>query len=115
MSIRHWILDENGEPVPADLMTWALWFEDLDNRLVGSDELPGGVVVSTIFLGIDCSFGPEPPPMFWETMVFCEGVALDGFDFRSVERCAGSREQAEGMHAEMLRAVSEWLERDSLS
>jgi hypothetical protein len=38
-------------------------------RRVGYDERRDGIRVSTVFLGLDHSFG-NGPPVLWETMVF---------------------------------------------
>ena len=65
---ERYILDANGRPQPCDdLMTWARWMED-GNRVLRKTEI-GGVRVSTVFLGLDHSFG-EGPPVLWETMIF---------------------------------------------
>lgn len=62
-----YILDANGNPQPCDLETWAKWFEKAQ-RHVAIDNI-GKVVVSTIFLGLDHSFG-QGKPVLWETMIF---------------------------------------------
>lgn len=92
-------LDRDGKPRPCpDLLEWANWFEKSGNeRQVRLDTFESGHV-STIFLGIDYNFG-DGPPILWETMVF--GGPLD----QTQDRCAGSREQAEAMHAAMLERV----------
>ena len=67
---EHYVLGASGEPVATDLMTWALWLEtNRESRRVGYDELDGGVRVSTVFLGLDHSFGGAVP-VLWETMIF---------------------------------------------
>jgi hypothetical protein len=59
---------ETGEIIPAtDLIKWAIWFEGTENH-VGLDEV-SGFIVSTIFMGINHSFGNRRPQWF-ETMVF---------------------------------------------
>ncbi len=70
---KHYILDGH-EPIDVDLMTWAQWFEHAD-RQVAHTEFPGGRV-STVFLGLDHSFGSGPPLLF-ETMIF--GGPEDGY------------------------------------
>jgi hypothetical protein len=65
----HYILTENGEIKPVDVMTWARWFESAE-RHVGNDFLPNGVHVSTVFLGIDHNFRQEGAPLLFETMIF---------------------------------------------
>ena len=59
---------EGREIKKVDLMTWAKWFETAD-RQIGKDEIDG-VIVSTVFLGIDHSFGKGMQPILFETMVF---------------------------------------------
>lgn len=51
---------------------WAMWMETAD-RVVGRDdiEIDGEEVrISTVFLGIDHSFGLGGPPVLFETMIF---------------------------------------------
>jgi len=94
------ILNDKGEPIPEpDLLTWARWFEK-GNRRVATETI-GESRISTVFLGLDHAFNPFDggPPVLWETMVF--GGPLD----QEQERCSGNREQAEAMHAAMVRRV----------
>jgi hypothetical protein len=66
---RFYILDENHQPVPAgDLIKFANFFVNDSSRRVGYTKL-NGLVVSTVFLGIDYRFG-YGPPLFFETMIF---------------------------------------------
>lgn len=67
------------------------------DRHVGNETI-GPARISTVFLGIDYSWG-KGPPVLWETMVF--GGKLD----REMNRCSGSWEQAEAMHADMVERV----------
>jgi hypothetical protein len=69
-------------------MEWARWLETA-NRHVAERRL-GTIRVSTVFLGIDHSFGRGLPVLF-ETMIF--GGKFDGYQ----ERCM-TWEQAEVMH-----------------
>ena len=62
----HYIL-KDGQPVKAELLVWAKWFEKSE-RTVAKDEI-GKVLVSTVFLGLDHRFG-SGPPVLWETMIF---------------------------------------------
>ena len=65
-------LDENGDPIPCDdILEWGRWFET-SNRHVARTEIVPGVVVSTVFLGLDHNFGALGPPVLWETMVSAE-------------------------------------------
>ncbi len=88
---------ENGNPVPCEnLMEWGKWMETAD-RHVALTEL-GDVKVSTVFLGLDHSFG-GPTPVLFETLVF--GGPLDGEMNRYT-----FREDAEKGHADMVVKVS---------
>jgi hypothetical protein len=79
MNSGRYIL-KDGEVVPCpDLMEWAKWYERADEqRRVGYDII-GGVRLSTVFLGLDHSFGSfggMSMPVLFETMIF--GGPLDG-------------------------------------
>lgn len=70
---------KDGVPVPEpDLIKWARSFKNIDNRRVAFTEI-GDVHVSTVFLGLDHSFGGGKPVLF-ETMIF-EGEH-DGYQER---------------------------------
>ena len=97
MSANRYTLDADGNPVSEpDMMKWAQWFEKAE-RHVGNETI-GDSKISTVFLGLDHAFGGGAP-VLWETMVF--GGALD----QEQDRCSGSREQAEAMHAQMVKRV----------
>lgn len=98
---RHlYVLDTKGRPVlEDDVLKWAAWFETANtSRFVGETHIKNSRV-STVFLGIDNNFFSHGPPILWETMVF--GGKLD----QEQTRCSGSREQAEAMHAQMVKKV----------
>lgn len=82
---RYWIL-ENGEPKPVpSVMSWARWLESLkdEDRRVAYTSISADIQVSTVFLGIDHSFG-GPVPLLFETMVF--GGVRDGTQWRTSSR-----------------------------
>jgi len=99
--LNHYILDEtSGEPrVAKNLAEWVFWLKDADrcvkNEWVDVNGIE--VCVSTIFLGIDHNFLGEGLPILWETMVF------NGPNNFALERCSGTREQAEAMHAATIK------------
>lgn len=69
--IGQYILDDSHNPVEASGLKWAMWIESSnDKRRVARDELPGGGMISTVFLGLDHRFGEDGPPILFETMVF---------------------------------------------
>lgn len=73
-----YILDDAGNPQSCDLLTWARWFGDGKARKVVVDERDD-VRISTVFLGLDHSFGGGVP-ILWETMIF--GGAHDEYQER---------------------------------
>lgn len=91
-----YILDGHETVPVSELLTWAEWFETA-NRSVARNDDGRGVVVSTVFLGIDHIFGDDPPILF-ETLVF--GGTHDG----EIVRCE-TWEQAEAQHLRMVNLV----------
>jgi hypothetical protein len=76
----HWILDENHVPVAledgdAAMLTWARRFENHDNSRVAFTEIVPGVTVSTVFLGLDHSFGFGDQPLLFESMAFVKDIS----------------------------------------
>ena len=92
---EHYIL-EGHEVVPADLMTWAKWYETVDSRHVARETVEGADI-STVFLGLNHQYG-DGPPMLFETLVF--GGPLD----QEMDRCSTWAE-AEEMHRAMCERV----------
>lgn len=67
----YYTLDDDKNVVPvSDVKEWAKLFENEGARRVASTSMKS-VWVSTVFLGLDHSFG-EGPPLLFETMVFGE-------------------------------------------
>ena len=84
-------------PVPErDLLAWARWFETADRHVAKS--LVGDVRVSTVFMGLDHSFGGDTPILF-KTIVF--GGLLDGEEARYA-----TWDEAEKGHAAMVAKVN---------
>lgn len=54
--------------VECELEEWAKFFDNAENRRV-AETYVGKSYVSTVFLGMDHSFG-HGPPLWFETMVF---------------------------------------------
>ena len=95
MSDDKYIL-KGHEAVPVtDLLEWAKWL-DTANRRVERTRI-GEIEVSTVFLGLDHSFGGGPPLLF-ETMVF--GGPLDHYQWR-----CSTWDEAVAQHAEAVRQV----------
>ena len=76
--MNNYILDENGNPViENDILKWGKWMET-NNRHIAEDVV-GDVRVSTVFLGIEHSWG-QGFPVLWETMIF--GGEHDGYIYQ---------------------------------
>lgn len=65
--------DRQGQPI-ADVLEWARLMEVDENKFVEQTEIAPGILVSTVWLGIDHSLLGSPPLIF-ETLIF--GGALD--------------------------------------
>lgn len=96
MTDRYILIGQSAVPC-EDLATWAQWFEDNRRDRHVADEKVGDVRVSTVFLGLDHSYGTGPPHIF-ETMVF--GGELNG----EMERYS-TWDEAEAGHKAMLERV----------
>lgn len=70
---HHYLLDENHQPYPVTGREWARGWPSCQR--VALTEI-GGIVVSTVFLGLDHQYGDGPPILF-ETMVFGEVVGAE--------------------------------------
>lgn len=64
---NKYILREKTPILEPDLIKWAKNFETEDRRV--AQDVIGDVKISTVFLGVDHSFGISKPLLF-ETMVF---------------------------------------------
>lgn len=95
MSDRYILVD--GHPVEEpDLIKWGRWM-DGPERIVRQDAV-GSSRVSTVFLGLDHSFG-DGPPVLWETMVF-------GGPLNDEQRRYTTAAAALAGHEEMVRRVT---------
>ena len=60
----------NKKPVECSMSECSELIENMDSRRVATYGFPDGTTVSTVFLGIDHSFGFGGPSLWFETMVF---------------------------------------------
>ena len=94
MKHLHYICDEDFTNIrPVDLMTWAHWLGERENRRVDFTETDKGFV-STVFLGLDHSFFDYSLPLLFETMIFAPGLDCDQEQHRTVNVTA-----ARALHA----------------
>lgn len=79
--------DREGNPIP-DLLTWGRMLEDREYQRVASTKLDNGKWVSTVWLGLDHSFGFGDGPLIFETMVFDKNGEECDTDRYSIEQQA---------------------------
>lgn len=103
--LHHYILDINHNPVVcADVLEWAKWFGEIENKRVGYTVFINKEEVSTVFLGLDHNYARTGPPILFETMIFCvpESSELDQYQ----ERCS-TWSEAQKMHDRAVKLVQE--------
>lgn len=101
----YYMLDAAGErPIGTrDVTAWARWIERNPAHRIVRQERVAGNLVSTAFLSTNHNWGGKGPPILWETMILSGPMA--GLRVR----CAGNREQAEGMHAHVVKIIRKRL------
>ena len=75
----HFILggEDGHQLIPVNAAIWAIWFEtSMPDRIVARTYIDSDCYVSTVFLGLDHSWGHGPKLLF-ETMVFQNGHSTD--------------------------------------
>jgi hypothetical protein len=105
----YYKLDKDHRAVPVrDVIEWATWFETAD-RIVTHTRFEPGILVSTVFLGLDHRFGDRGPPLLFETMVF--GINMED----EAMTCRYSTwDDAETGHKATVRRVKELLVKASM-
>jgi hypothetical protein len=98
---------EGKAAVPCSPLEWGRDYDDVNARTVARTFI-GTLWVSTVFLGLDHSFGDSDYPALFETMIF------DDNDDRYQTRCSTWAE-AEAMHAVAVEiAVARVREADAM-
>jgi hypothetical protein len=98
--MTYYILDADNRPTKTDLLTWAEWFERIENRCVAWTQITSETWVSTVFLGIDHRHFGNGPPLLFETMIF--GGRRDEYQWRY-----SSWDDAEAGHKAAVRKARE--------
>jgi len=91
-----YILVDRVPVAEPDLFKWGSWIEKADRHVAKTDV--DGVSVSTVFMGLDHSWGSGPPLLF-ETMIF-GGEHDEGYQ----ERCS-TWDEAVAMHATAVKVA----------
>lgn len=96
--------DRQGKKI--DVMKWATLLENFEYKRVTQDWIPyNQFEVSTVWLGLDHSFGGWSEPLIFETMVFSgEGRELD---------CARYASEGEA-NAGHIKMLAYWREKSAL-
>ena len=105
------ILDENNNAIPANLMEWGEFYKNKKRCRVKRDII-NGMLISTIFLGIDNNFyldDEDHKPHIFETMVFKEGSYLENY----CDRCS-TWQEAEECHKKAVQWVKDGCKEDDL-
>jgi hypothetical protein len=68
MSKFYMLTKDRKVIMTEDVLEWAAWFETF-NRFIDESRI-GDVRVSTVFIGLDYSFGEDSAPLIFETMIF---------------------------------------------
>lgn len=97
MSYKY-ILDGRKAVPIEDVILWANWFDSADRHV--AQNIIKGVKISTVFLGLDHSFG-DGEPLLFETMVF--GGELD----QDMDRYS-TWDKAEEGHKKMVERVKKF-------
>lgn len=64
----YYILIENKPVLTYDFHAWVFWMNH-NNRVIKHTNLPDGICVTTMFLGIDNGWSNDQPILF-ETLIF---------------------------------------------
>lgn len=109
MNIGLYILDGH-EPVPVKRAgEWGEWFETAGSaRVVKETQTEDGFLVSTVFMGIDYSFGRGGPPLLFETMLFLPQPPK-GSGLSVAQRRCSTWLEAEALHEAMLAGLADIL------
>ncbi len=86
--------DIDGNPMP-DVIDWGEYRETVEWRLA-HEHLPTGHWVSTVYIGMDHSFG-DGPPLIFETMVFGGDDEIQVRYSTKEEALAGHREVVDSL------------------
>ena len=79
-------------------------FGNFEYKVIDQTTLPGGVWVSTVWLGLDHGFGESARPLIFETMVFPSTYNLLEVDCRRY----ATEDEARAGHAEMVTKWTGW-------
>lgn len=94
---RNIYYDRQGNPISREEWAEAVNLDNFASRVVAKTRLRGGVIVSTVWVGLNLNYR-EGPPLIFETMVFG-----DGYD--DLSRRYATEAEAEAGHQEVVDEV----------
>lgn len=106
MKYVYYKLDADKNVIPVDRNSPefnSLW--DIENRRV-AEEIVGDYWISTVFMPMDHRFGPEGPPIVFETMVFPIKNGKPDMSERYCDRCCTWNEAVK-MHKRVVQMVKD--------
>lgn len=96
---KKYIMNKDGSiQEEPDTIKWAWWFENNQRTIQKTTSKKMGIMVSTVFLGIDHNFSNRGEPLVFETMIF--GGEHDGWCAR-----ASTKDEAERYHKHAIGLV----------
>jgi hypothetical protein len=112
---RYAVLDESGNVILCDLLSWAQWFELTPQRIIEQDQIED-YFVSTIFMGLNYQYVPEAAPLWFETIVFA-AADYEPFLERMVRPEAGWSQRYETLQEARVghQLAIEWLKNTKLT
>ena len=96
--MKFYLLDGDKKPYNVTLEESYKLYDNPEMKIT-KQEYIGDILVSTVFLGIDHSFGKSEIPVLWETMVF--GGLYNEFTQRYT-----SHEEALKGHSEIINMIN---------
>lgn len=95
---KFYLLDENKVPYEVPLEESYKVYENPDMKIVQQEKV-GDSFVSTVFLGLDHSWGDQDGPILFETMIF-------GGEYNDFQRRYKTYDEAVQGHNEALQMVT---------
>jgi hypothetical protein len=96
--MKFYLLDGDKKPYNVTLEESYKLYDNPEMKIT-KQEYIGNILVSTVFLGTDHSFGESEIPVLWETMVF-------GGHYNEYQRRYTSHEDALKGHNEIINMIN---------
>ena len=94
----------DGEPITQT--EWIALLGDIEAKRIAWTDLPGGVEVSTVWLGLDHNFGFSGPPLIFETMIFGGKHDQEQWRYPNRDAALAGHDQAVALARSALRSAA---------